>query len=283
MTSILSRLEVGYILAVKQTKPCRVGIWLYPDAPAADLVEAVVSADRAGVDEMWIADEAVAREPLMILAAAASQTTNVKLAVGITTPVLRHPGAMASSIATLDELSGGRAILGFGVGGGQSLDPFGLSVEKPVALVRDAIRTARDVIECRSSDRYQPPGHAAPARSVPIYVGAKGEQLNRLASREADGVFLSGFGLDVLATPVEWARSVRPIHVALYASVRFRADAADDPTSLMGDPAAVAAGMVQLVGWHQPETIGLALVDGDRIGAMMEQAMEAIRLFHAMV
>ena len=100
MTSILSRLEVGYILAVKQTKPCRVGIWLYPDAPAADLVEAVVSADRAGVDEMWIADEAVAREPLMILAAAAAQTTNVKLAVGITTPVLRHPGAMASSIAT---------------------------------------------------------------------------------------------------------------------------------------------------------------------------------------
>jgi len=269
--------------AVKQNAMCRVGIWLYPAAPATDLVEAVISADRAGVDELWIADEAVAREPLMILAAAAPQTTNVKLAVGITTPVLRHPGAMASSIATLDELSGGRAILGFGVGGGQSLDPFGLTAEKPVALIRDAIRTARDVIECRDSDLYHPPGHAAPARSVPIYVGAKGEQLNRLASREADGAFLSGFVLDALATPVEWARSVRPIQIALYASVRFRADAADDPTALMGDPATVAAGMAKLVHQHQPETIGLALVDGDRIGAMMEQALEAIRIFHSMM
>ena len=85
--------------------------------------------------------------------------------------------------------------------------------------------------------------------------------------------------LDALATPVEWARSVRPIHVAIYASVRFHADAADDPTALTGDPAAVAAGMANLVRQHQPDTIGLALVDGDRLGAMMEQALETIRLF----
>ena len=48
------------IVDTMRTTTCRVGIWLYPDAPATDLVEAVISADRAGVDEMWMADEGVA-------------------------------------------------------------------------------------------------------------------------------------------------------------------------------------------------------------------------------
>ncbi len=257
----------------------RVGIWLYPDAPVTDLVEAVVAGDRAGLDELWIADEGVAREPLVILSAAAPRTSSVRLGFGITTPMLRHPGAIASSVSTLDELSGGRAILGFGVGGDQSLGPFALQAERPVALIRDAIRTARDVFDRRPSERYQPPDHAAPARSVPIFVGTKGEQLTRLASREADGVFLSGFRLDSLSTPIDWARSSRPIHVALYASARFRDDAPQDPTSLQGSPAAVAAGMVELMMRHDTESIGLALVDGDPIAQMMESALEAIRLF----
>lgn len=261
--------------------PPRVGIWMFPDAPAKHLLDAVISLDRAGVDECWIADEAVSREPMVVFSAAAPQTTHVKMAVGITSPVLRHPGAMASSIATLDELSGGRAMLGFGVGGALSLDPFKLTAERPVALIRDAIRTARAVIERRPSDLYEPPAHASPGRSVPIFVGSRGEQINKLASREADGVFLSSWALDSLGTAVEWARSARPIHVALYPSIRFRADAASDPTSLCGDPAAVAAGLVELVERHRPESIGLALVDGDPIPRMVESALEAIRLYRA--
>lgn len=261
----------------------RIGIWMFPDAPAQDLVDAVIRADRAGVDECWIADEAVSREPMVVFGAAAPRTTHVKMGVGITSPVIRHPGAMASSIATLDELSGGRAILGFGVGGSLSLGPFGLRAERPVALVRDAIRTARAVIERRSSDLYDTPAHAAPARSVPIFVASRGEQINKLASREADGVFLSSWVLDSLGIAVEWARSVRPIHVAMYPSIRFRPDAPNDPTSLSGDPAAVAAGLVDLVERHRPESIGLALVDGDRVPQMVESALEAIRLYRAAI
>ena len=254
------------------------GIWLYPNAPVQQLVDAVVAADRAGVDEIWIADEGVAREPLVIFSAAAPQTTRIRMGVGITSPALRHPGAIASSIATLDELNGGRTMLGFGVGGHESLGPFGISVDKPVALVRDAIRMARAVLGRTSIDGYDPPNHAAPARDVPIYVGAKGEQLNRLASRESDGAFLSGFDLTQLATPVEWVRSVRPVSVALYASVRFRTDAAVDPTSLTGVPATIAEGLAQHCAAHQPACIGLALVDGDPISQMMVKALETLRL-----
>jgi 5,10-methylenetetrahydromethanopterin reductase len=257
-----------------------VGIWLYPNAPVKELVEAVVAADRGGVDEIWIADEGVARDPVVIFSAAAPLTTRIRMGVGITSPALRHPGAIASSIATLDELNGGRTMLGLGVGGHESLGPFGIAVDKPVALVRDAIRMSRAVLQRSKIDGYEPPNHAAPARDVPIYVGAKGEQLNRLASREADGTFLSGFELDQLATPVAWARSVRPITVALYASARFRTDAQADPTALSGTSAEVAAGMAVLAERHAPDCIGLALVDGDSIPVMLALALETIDLYH---
>jgi 5,10-methylenetetrahydromethanopterin reductase len=250
------------------------GIWLYPVASAPALVDAIVAADAAGVDEVWVADEGVARDPFVVLAAAAGRTRRIRLGIGITTPVLRHAGAIAAAAASLDELSGGRAVLGLGVGGHESLAPFGLPApERPVRLVRDAIRTARAVFAGEAGTGYEPPGHALPARPVPIFVGARGEQLNRLASREADGVFLSGFVPTDLAIPVAWARSVRPVAVALYASVRFRADAPADPTALRGTPEEIAAGLGALVAEHAPATIGLALVDQDDPVAMVERAV----------
>lgn len=259
--------------------PCRTGVWLYPDAPAGALVDAVVALDAAGVDEVWIADEGVAREPMVVLAAAARATTRVRLGVGITSPALRHAGALASAASTLDELADGRVVLGFGVGGEESLAPFGLTVDKPVTLVRDALRTARAVLGRQRGDGYDPPVHAAPPRRVPLFVGAKGEQLNRLASREADGVFLSGFALDALDAPVAWARSVHSIDVALYASVRFDADAPHDPTALRGSPEQVAEGMAALVARHAPAAIGLALIDGPTPLAHLGEAMDAIGRF----
>lgn len=256
----------------------RIGVWLFPDAPIGDLVDAAVAAENAGIDELWIADEGVSRDPVVVFSAAAVKTTRIRFGIGITSPALRHPGAMASSVATLDELSGGRAMLGFGVGGGLSLDPFGLSVEKPVALMRDAIRIANAVIEGKLADGYAPPAHAAPPRKIPIYVGSKGEQINRLASREADGVFLSGFDLTKLDAPVAWARSVRPIDVALFASIQFNMAATPNPSALQGDPSSVAEGLADLVARYRPETIGLCLIDGGPVPEMMAKAIATVGL-----
>ena len=259
----------------------RVGVWLFSNAPAAELVEAVVCADEAGLDEVWIADEGVPREPVPVLCYAAALTQRIGLGVGITSPFLRHPGAIGATLATLDELSNGRALLGLGVGGGLSLDPFGLHVDRPVAAVRDAIRIARGVIRREQCDGYEPPHHAGPARDLPIFVGARGEQLLRLASRDADGVFLSGFDLGALDAPIEWARSVRPIHIGLYASVQFRDGAPHNPSALTGSPETVADGMRTLVDRHAPDTIGLALIDGTGTMQMIEQATEAIAAFRS--
>ena len=240
------------------------GVWLYPDAPIEQLVEAVVVADGAGIDEVWIADEGVMRDPFIVFAAAAVRTERVRMGIGITSPLLRHPGAVASTAASLaHELSDGRVMLGFGVGGQQSLQPFGLTVERPVALMRDALTIARAVLQRRDDDGYAVTDHAAPARDVPLYVASRGEQINRLASRAADGVFLSGFSPGQLPEVLGWCRSEgSPACRAVPVGPVPIASAEHDPTSVAGAPAEVAATLGSLVDAHVPDSIGLALVDG---------------------
>jgi len=170
----------------------RLGVWLYPGVPASDLVEAVRVAEQCGLDEVWIADEGVAREPFSLLSAAAVVTSRITLAVGITSPLLRHPGAIASTAATLDELSNGRAVLGLGLGGSESLEPFGIHISRPVAQMDSAITVCRGVLDRTAVPGYEPPAHAMPARPVPIWIGARGPQMIRLAARRTDGVFISG-------------------------------------------------------------------------------------------
>jgi 5,10-methylenetetrahydromethanopterin reductase len=254
----------------------RTGIWLYPGAPVDQLVEAVVTLDAAGVDEVWIADEGVMRDPVVVFAAAALRTARIRMGIGITSPALRHPGAIASTVASLDELSDGRMMLGFGVGGEQSLGPFGLIADRPVALVRDALRVARAVLGRTDTDGYTVTDHAAPARDVPLYVASRGRQINTVASREADGVFLSGFAPDDLPVVLDWVRSEGSPTVALFQSVRFTSSAAGDPTSIAGEPAEIAEQLRSLVERYRPDTIGLALVDGAPVLEMLPPAVEAL-------
>jgi alkanesulfonate monooxygenase SsuD/methylene tetrahydromethanopterin reductase-like flavin-dependent oxidoreductase (luciferase family) len=257
--------------------PTRYGLGLFPDAPAAELVDAVVAAEDAGFDEVWVADEGPMRDPAVVLAAAATRTSRIRLCVGIASVVLHHPGALAARWKTLDELAPGRAVLGIGLGGHLSLEPFGLSFERPVATMRSAIRTIRAVCAASGGEGYTHMAHAAPERRVPIFVASKGPQINGLAAREADGVFLSGFDLDVLDEPVAWARSAgRPVDVALYASVRFVPTGRPDPTSLVGSPERVAEGLRALMDRHNPEAIGMALVDGADVSTMVTHAAKAL-------
>lgn len=235
----------------------RKGVWLFPNAPAAQLVDSVIAAEEAGLDEVWIADEGVARDPMAVLAAAATATSRVRLAVGITSPLLRHPGAIAVTAATVDELSDGRFVLGLGVGGAAALAPFGLSTARPVGVLGDAIRTARAVLAAEPGVGFTPAAHGIGSRPVPIWVGARGAQLVRLAARIADGVFLSGC---TAGQHEEIVGAVREIStgagVAIYQSA---SDAGSSPTASRWDEVGgfLAAENAR---WH-PTSIGINLVD----------------------
>ena len=201
------------------------GIWLFPEAPAPELVALTQRAEAAGLEEIWLGDEGPAREPFTVLAAAAGVTSHIRLGVGVTNPFVRHPGLAATTMLTVHELSQGRAILGVGAGGQMSLSPFGIEPSRPVSRVRDFLSIARAVHDRSAAAGYVPPDTAidasAAGRRMPLYVGGRGPRINQLASEVADGAFVAGLPPFRYPEVIGWARSIRPIDIALYPSVAF--------------------------------------------------------------
>ncbi|MYB03522.1 MAG: LLM class flavin-dependent oxidoreductase [Acidimicrobiaceae bacterium] len=202
-----------------------VGVWVFPEAPAPELVDLARHVEDLGLDELWVGDEGPARDPFAVLAAAAVITDRIRLATGITNPYVRHPGVTAASMLTVHELSGGRAVLGVGAGGQLSLSPFGLEASRPLHRMSEFLDITRAVAAHEPAAGYSPPDvaitEAAAGAPLPVFVGARGPRLNRLASQRADGAFVSGMPPFRYPAVVSWARSVRPIDIALYPSVAF--------------------------------------------------------------
>ena len=92
------------------------GVELYEYLDARTVLEEVQLAEELGYDSVWLGDsQLIWRELYVLLGAAATTTARVALGVGVE-PVTRHLAVTASAIATMQELSRGRAILGVGVG-----------------------------------------------------------------------------------------------------------------------------------------------------------------------
>lgn len=207
------------------TRVPKTGVWMFPDRPASELVELVVAAEAGGLDEFWLGDEGPAREPFTVLSAAATATTTIRLATGITNPYVRAPGLAATTALTIHELSGGRMILGVGAGGQLSLDPLELRADKPLESVRSFIATARAATAVRVGPGYRPNDYAIDTTHVdpplPVFIGARGPRLNKLASEVADGAFVAGLPPAQFGDVIGWARSIRDISIALYPGVAF--------------------------------------------------------------
>ena len=207
------------------------GVWVFPDGPASELVDLARHVEDLGLDELWVGDEGPARDPFAVLAAAAVVTDRIRLATGVTNPYVRHPGVTATSMLTIHELSGGRAVLGVGAGGQMSLSPFGLQPTRPLHRVGEFLDIARAVATATPAAGYTPSdvavSEASAGSPMPVFVGARGPRLNRLASERADGAFVAGMPPFRYPAVVGWARSVRPIDIALYPSVAFTDTAAD--------------------------------------------------------
>ncbi len=163
-------------------------IGLLPDRPIGEIAALCAEAEALGFDGAWIADsQSIMRDGWAALALAAERTERIALGTGVTNPVTRHPAVLAGSIATIDELSGGRAILGIGVGE-SAVATLGLPkaslarLEEIVGVVRALLRGATATFEGREI-------HLSwPTRDVPVYFASSGPRSLRLAGRVADGV-----------------------------------------------------------------------------------------------
>lgn len=173
-------------------------IWMPTDVPVSDVVEVARLADEEGYDYFLVPDEGLTRDVYVALTAVAMETKRIKFGPAIANPYTRHPIASATAMATLDELSGGRAFMGYGIGGSLVLGPLGIKIERPLKIMREAIEITRllytgepvsyqgDFFTCRDMRlRFD-------VRPIPIYFAARGSQMMRLGGELTDGQFLSG-------------------------------------------------------------------------------------------
>lgn len=201
-----------------------VSVDLMPDAPVRELVELAVLAEQLGCPRCWVYDEGLmTRDVYVTLTAIAEHTERIPLGPGITNPYVRHPGATAAAIASLDEFSGGRAFLGLGAGGGLTLDPLAISRHLPLTAVRDMVHTLRRLFAGETVNHegsvfsFRDAKLAYGRADIEIIMAGRGPKMTALGGEVADGFNLSYMHKSVLGEHVRTLRDAagpRPFRVS---------------------------------------------------------------------
>lgn len=207
---------------------------------AVQVVERIVEAERSNIPMAFIAEDIGCADAFQMAAVSAIQTTTIRLAIGVTNPYSRSPMSLAMSIATLDELSHGRAVLGLGSSSPEVISgQLGIAYHKPVAFMREAIDVVRALLAGRPlgpavtfEGRYFRLSEAGlgiqHSARIPLYLAAMGPLMLTLAGSRADGVLLNvgttpayiGWARDRIIRGAESAnRSMQDIGIAVWVPV----------------------------------------------------------------
>src|SRR5205814_9306569 len=170
-----------------------------PNFPAAwdQVVEKVKIADELGYDSIWLG-ETWGYELFTSMADLVRATRRIKIRAGIANIYSRTPALIASTVATLDERSGGRIILGLGPSGANVIEHgHGVPFQKPVQRTREYVEIIRMILrgepliyhgEIFNLDRGFKLRFTPLRPDLPIYIAAMGPK-NILQSGEiANGV-----------------------------------------------------------------------------------------------
>ncbi len=193
-----------------------------PDA--GRLRELAQAAEELGYDSIWAGDHISYRNPIIDIVVAlstfAAVTERITIGAGIVLLPLRHPSVVAKEFASLDHVSGGRVILGVGVGGESAKDfeAVGVDPRERGARTDEAMRALRELFRGRASfsgrffafeDVEIEPGPAQPG-GPPLWVGGRSPAAIRRAASLGDG------WIPIWVSPARFARGLEelPGHVA---------------------------------------------------------------------
>ncbi|HKP88344.1 MAG TPA: LLM class flavin-dependent oxidoreductase [Thermoleophilaceae bacterium] len=159
-------------------------------------VERLRRAEEQGYEAAYVTHLA-ARDSVTVLAAYATATERIRIGTGVTPIYSRTPVAMAQAIATVDELSGGRTVLGLGASHKPVVEGwFGQPLEKPVSDMREYVGIVRAILRGEDppqGERFRSSFHFMGFQArpdLPIYIGALSPRMLRLAGELGDGVTL---------------------------------------------------------------------------------------------
>ena len=159
-------------------------------------VDRVRRAEELGYDSAYVTHIA-GRDSLTVLAAYAWRTERIRLGTGVLPVYSRTPVATAQTAATIDELSGGRMVLGLGVSHAATVGPwYGQQIEKPVREMREYVTAVRAIFRGEdppTDGKFPTSFHFMgyePRPELPIYIAALSPAMLRLAGEIGDGAML---------------------------------------------------------------------------------------------
>ena len=173
-----------------------ISAFITPGRSLARALDRVRLADRLGLDAAYVTHIA-GRDSLTTLMAYADASERIRLGTGVVPIFSRNPATMAQTVATIDEYSGGRMVLGLGISHRVTVENWhGARIDKPVTQMREYVAAVRAILtgtEPPDSERFPTKfafmGYEARA-DLPIYIAALSPNMLRLAGQAADGVML---------------------------------------------------------------------------------------------
>ena len=183
----------------------RVGL-IFLDRPSLrEQVELVRYAEQRGFESAWTCETRLVRDAMTPLAAFSQATSRIKLATGVVNNWTRTTGLMAMTLATLDELSGGRIMLGIGAYWDPLARNQGVRRRRNLSAMREYVTVVRRLLEMETVTldgevvKVQDlrldlgDGMVREPIDVPIYIGATGPRMMELAGEIADAIFHNFF------------------------------------------------------------------------------------------
>lgn len=276
-----------------------IGIELTPEHPVSRIADLGAKAEAEGFDAVFASCHYNNRDPFVALDRVARRTDSVRLGPGVANPYETHPVTLTSRVATLEEASGGRALFGIGAGDRSTLTNLGYERDRPLRRVLETFKVAQDLF---AGDRVDHDGtflatdaglnYDAEVGEIPVYVGAQGPHMIRMAAKHADGVLLNGAhpaDFEWAAEQVEKGLADRPdsrgdFDFAAYASVSVSEDEEEARAAARPPVAFIAAGAAPPVlerhglDRERATAIGEHISAGEfeeAFGAVSEQMLEA--------
>lgn len=167
------------------------------DVPLDLLIEAARAAEDAGFDYVWVGESVTFLHPYPVIATVLEHTKEVKVGSGIISPLLDRCLHIRQAYRTLKEAYGDRLLITLAPGDEDALNRVGVERRHVFAMLR----------ECRAEIKEGD-------ESMPVFFGAAGPRIIRMASREVEGILLNFINPEY----VEWALSnyERDVYTGVY-------------------------------------------------------------------
>jgi phthiodiolone/phenolphthiodiolone dimycocerosates ketoreductase len=230
----MRRLEVG---AIGFTRP-----------PFDVVMRQALALEEDGVDVIWYSDHVlhwfppgvwtpdlvpqaarsrtphVFLDPVPLMAAAAQRTDRIRFGTGVTDAVRRHPAVLAQTFLTLDHVTGGRSILGIGVGEAENIVPLGLPYERTASRLIESVEIVTRLWATTEpvdfdGDHFRLKGMILGAEPFgdgppPLWIAAHRPRVLRATGRLADG------WIPIILDPGEYGRCLAELRAASLAAGR---------------------------------------------------------------